>query len=224
MPTSGFEDAIRDRNRVAVERDVSAYVGALAESMDAALNSGACGDDLAEKMRANAAAFRSALTEAIPAWASGHITLYPDAALEKIRAWRDGVEAALEDLDEPTERGTDLTTTLKKRSDVVAEATTKARELMEDDPGKYGDVATARAEVWRRRPDLAERYHQLPPEAPSRKAESPVVKGADVLLKVDAEARELMKVDPGLSEASARAEIWRRRPDLAEEYRRAIDG
>ena len=96
MPVS-FEDALRERNRAAVERDVAGYVGALAESMAAALDSGASGDDLAGQMRANAVAFKSAVDEAILSWAGGHITTYPSASLKKVRVWRDGIDALLED-------------------------------------------------------------------------------------------------------------------------------
>ena len=118
-----------------------------------------------------------------------------------------------------------MTTTLKKRSDVVAEVTRQAETLMKSDPAKFGNIATARAEVWKERPDLAERYRQLPPEAPAASTgEATVVKGAGVLLKVDAEARELMKADRTLTEATARSEVWRRRPDLYAEYRAALDG
>lgn len=101
------------------------------------------------------------------------------------------------------------------------EATRQAETLMKNDPGKFADIATARAEVWRRRPDLAERYQQLPPEAASLAARTePVVKGAGVIREVEQAAADLRKADPSISPAQAKARVWQEWDDLRDRYNR----
>ena len=105
-----------------------------------------------------------------------------------------------------------MTTTLSKRADIVAEATRLAEEKLAK--GEAKSMAAGRAEVWRERPDLAKRYVELPVEQPAATvASAPVVKGADALTKIDAEATRL-----GVS----RSEVTRRRPDLRDEYHQAF--
>ena len=108
--------------------------------------------------------------------------------------------------------GVRSTMATNRRADVVGEATRIAQEKLTK--GEAGSMAAARARVWRERPDLAKRYVELPVEQPAATvASAPVVKGADALTKIDAEATRL-----GVS----RSEVTRRRPDLRDEYHQAF--
>ena len=120
---------------------------------------------------------------------------------------------------EPNTREEPMDATVLKRGDVVAAATAEARELMKGRPGL--SEAAARAEVWRRRPDLAALYAGgLPPEAPTAPKQAAPAPGSGALEKHAAAVAELRKARPHASEAELRALAWRQNPGLAEEYRR----
>jgi hypothetical protein len=114
-----------------------------------------------------------------------------------------------------------MTTTLSKRSEVVDEVTRLAQEKLQK--GEAQNLFAARALVWRERPELNERYRELPHELPEpQPVQAPVRKGGAIVDTVNAAATELRKQRPELSEHEARLQIWRSRPDLRELYQQAI--
>ena len=118
-----------------------------------------------------------------------------------------------------------MTTMFTKASDVVEAATREAEKLMKAAPEKYPSIVAARAQVWRDRPDLADAFASLSVE-PAPEPEQPVVKGANAIQKATNIARELLTNQPDrfVSEADARAHVWKTRPDLADEYQRELTG
>ena len=74
--------------------------------------------------------------------------------------------------------GVRSTMTMSKRADVVGEATRIAQEKVSK--GEAGSMVVGRAQVWRERPDLAQRYVELPVEEHGTPA-SPALRGAPVL-------------------------------------------
>jgi len=111
-----------------------------------------------------------------------------------------------------------------KRSEVEAEVTRLAKQRHPERASQ--NIAAARAEVWRERPDLAERYAELTPEAPTQRtsapAAQPVLKGSGALAALDVVADELIKRDPSLSRRQARRKATELRPDLRDLYHQSF--
>lgn len=112
-------------------------------------------------------------------------------------------------------------TLLKSRTAVVDQVTELAKSSYPELAGR--SIRAARAKIWKERPDLATRHAELPPEIPEAPAASePVIKGADALAKIDAEATKLRASRPDLTERQARIEVTKLRPDLTNEYHKAL--
>lgn len=119
-----------------------------------------------------------------------------------------------------SEREAVMTQTMMKRGDVIAAATAKAEDIRKAEPGL--SVEAARARVWADNPDLAARYTELPADPTDKGAET-IQKGADALAKVSTAAADLRRRDPSLTMAKARIQVWDTHPELADEYRAAMD-
>lgn len=115
-------------------------------------------------------------------------------------------------------------TTMSKRSDVMAVATAEARELQKTRPEL--SLPAARAEIWKKRPDLANRFNELPFESPPATQAAPVLKGGPAYQEATREAEDLMQRYPDRhkSVTSARLEIYKIRPDLADRAERELRG
>lgn len=137
--------------------------------------------------------------------------------------------AAVEDLDGSSagENSTgDMTKrapVLKTRAAVMEEATALAKSSYPELAAR--NISAARARIWKERPDLAARHSELSVEnatTAKHAKQTPVLKGQGALQKIDAEAANLRKADPRLSEREARTQAARQHPELRDEYHRAF--
>ena len=133
----------------------------------------------------------------------------------------DSMDGAAETTEKAIRKGG--TSRMNKRSDVVAEVERLAVEHHPDLASR--SIGAARSKIWKEHPGLAKRHDELPVEvSQAPPVEKPVLKGADALAKIDAEAASLRKADPRLSEREARVQAVRRNPELRDEYHRAFTG
>ena len=109
----------------------------------------------------------------------------------------------------------EATKLLKTRSAVTAALGAKAEEIRKRDGVSLG---VARMRAWEELPHLAERYEELPPEAP---APAQVRKAGSAMQEETAAAQELMKNNPGRYKgvSSARLDVYKADPALADRVR-----
>lgn len=225
-PVQDYEQIQRGRMAGAIREEVAVKVSSFFDAMMMAIEV----DDGGAAMRASAEQFVSDVETSIGAWSQGRSSMGKAGrkmpagryrrllkAAEKMAAFVRGTPPAKQETMK-NQQHREEQMTVPTRSDVAAVAKKRAAEIRKTAPELT--EAQALAKVWEDE-DLAERYEEAPmDEAP---APSPVRKGAGVVSLVEAQARELRKADPGLTEAQAMAKAWEN-DTLGELYELALRG